>query len=252
MRGGEYSRTTGVDLVEIGAGTTIPRFFVDTVPDELATAAAGRPIGKEVERVQILLPANRYLAPVHNVTDEHRQRWPREYEAFKKGIEIAADGTPLEQWNILTKSQVYELKGIHLRTVEDVARMPDSAMQQLPFGQRLREAAAAYLDDAASSALSTRLNAENDRMQSDMVGLKRENEELKAQMNQMWAELQGMRNAPNPLLSRVPSADDPFEQMKQGQPAPSNSGSSFDNFAMPKRRGRPPRQPDPIVDGEAA
>lgn len=229
---GQYTRT-----YETSAGGTYPRFFIESVQDMLASEAAGRPIFKDEERVQILMPANRLLSPVHRVTDEHRNRWPNEYRAFREGIEIAPDGTPLEQWNILSKAQVYEFKGIHIRTIEDVAGMADSAMQQIPFGSRFREAARAYLDDSEASALQTKLTAENDRMTADIVGLRRENLAMREQMDKMWAELQNLRSAPNPLQTQIVA--DPYEQARLGRPVESGP-SAFENFNAPKRRGRPP------------
>jgi len=229
---------------ETGSGQTYPRFFMDSIVDQLATEQQGRPIYKEVERVQILMPANRLLAPVENVNDGHRQLWPKEYAAFKEGHEISPEGTPLEQWNILNKAQVYELKGMHLRTVEDVAKIPDNVAQTIPFGLRLRESAAAYLDDAAASALTTRLGAENDRLKSDIALLQRQNEEMKASVDQMWAEMQAMKNAPNPLLSTPPMMHDPSELAKMGRHVEAPPSSAFENFAPRPRRGRPPRQPE--------
>ncbi len=228
---------------QTGSGTTIPQFFMDSVQDGLASESAGRPIFKDIERVKILMPGNQLNAPVHNVTDVHRQRWPEAYKAFKEGYEVAVDGTPLEQWNILTKSQVYELKGMHLRTVEDVARIPDNVLTQIPFGRRIREEAAAYLDDAAASALTTKLSAENDRMNSRLAELEKQNAELRRHVDQMFSELQARRNAPDPILTTIPASLDPMEQMKAGQRGVVEPSSSLDNFA-PRRRGRPPRNPD--------
>lgn len=224
-----------------GTGTTIPRFFMDSVQDELASAEQGRPIFREIERVQILMPGNQFLAPVHNVNDEHRNRWSREYEAFRKGIEIAVDGTPLEQWNMLNKAQVYELKGMHLRTVEDVARMPDAVVQQIPFGQRIREAAAAYLDDAAASALTSKLSAENERLIGDVGLLKRQLEETKAQLDALYTQFNAARNAPHPMASMVPAMSDPMEAARMGAPLASQPSSSLDSFSIRRKPGRPPR-----------
>lgn len=232
MAQGQYTRN-----FETGAGESYPRFYIESIQDVLASEQAGRPIFRDVEMVQILMPANRLLSPTHKVTTIDQQRWPNEYKAFRDGEELAPNGTPLEHWNALSRAQVYEFKGLHMRTVEDVAKMTDAAAQQIPFGTRFREAAAAYLDDAAASALTSRLSAENDRMVADMTGLQRQNDELKAQMNEMWTQLQALRTAPNPLLSQI--VTDPFEQARNGVPV-SAPASSFENFTAPKRRGRPP------------
>lgn len=244
MAQSQYTRT-----FETGAGESYPRFYMESIKDMLASEANGRPIFNDVEMVQILMPANRLLSPTHKVTDVDRQRWPEAYRAFRDGEEMATNGTPLEHWPALSRAQVHEFKGMHIRTVEDVAKMADSAAQQIPFGMRFRDAAAAYLDTAAETALTLKLSAENDRMAGDLAGLQRQNEELKAQMNQMWAELQAMRSAPNPLLSQVIA--DPYEQARNGRPVEAGH-SSFENFTAPKRRGRPPSAGRVEAETEAA
>lgn len=224
-----------------GSGTVYPRFYMDSVQDELATASQGRPIFRDVERVEIILPGNPHLRPVHNVTDEHRQRWAPEYKAFRQGVEIAPQGTPLEEWPVLSRSQIMELKGLGLRTVEDVARMTDVATQRIGTGgQYLRERATAYLDDAAASAFTSRMSAENEKLQTDIAFLQKQNAEMKAQLDQLFTEMQAAKNAPNPLLTTVPGMSDPVEQARMAAPAPPVTGSSFDTF-QPRRRGRPPR-----------
>ncbi len=232
----QYTRT---ELM--GSGTVIPRFFIDSVQDEMASAAHGRPIFRDVERVEIILPGNPHLRPVHAVNDEHRMRWQREYEAFRNGVEISPEGTPLEDWPVLSRSQVLELKGLALRTVEDVARMTDTATQRIGTGgQLLRERAVAFLDDAASSAFTTKVSAENEQLITDNTYLKQQVETMKGQLDQLFAERQARLNAPDPLLTMIPGASDPVERAKMAAPQAEMAGSSFDALA-PRRRGRPPK-----------
>lgn len=236
----------------VGTGTVFPRFYMDSVQDEVATAAEGRAIFRDVERVEIFMPGNALSRPVKNVADEHRMRWPQEYQAFKENRELTTEGTPLEQWAMLTKSQVMELKALHFRSVEDIARMTDTQIQQFRIGgMRLRECARAFLDDAAANALTTKMTHDNEQLLSEIAVLRQQNENMKSQLDQLFAERQVRLNALDPILTAVPGMSDPAEAARQqtGQAqlqeragrAVQTSESAFANFAPRKRPGRPPR-----------
>src|ERR1700674_1234177 len=121
---GTYTRTDGMP----GGDRNYPRFFLHDEQDQLATEQQGRPIFKSEERVEIIMPGNPLTRPVQRVTDEHRQKWPEQYKAFKQGQEMSVEGTPLEQWPILKRAQVLELKALGHLTVEHVATMDDLAI----------------------------------------------------------------------------------------------------------------------------
>src|ERR1700761_896744 len=140
----------------MGDGSTHPRFFVDQVQDPVASEREGRPIYRDEERVEIIMPGNPHTRPVARVSREHQERWPKEYAAFKEGIEVSPDGTPLEEWSILKRSQVMELKGLGFKTVEHIRDMDDHAVQRIGMGGRnLKQAAEVFLDDANRVALTS-------------------------------------------------------------------------------------------------
>lgn len=58
------------------------------------------------------------------------------YEAWKAGEEAPVEGTPLEAWPGLTRSQVAAFKLINLRSVEDVAAANDATMDRMGMGAR--------------------------------------------------------------------------------------------------------------------
>src|SRR6266567_5625168 len=101
-----YARTNGAP--QAGRDSTIPRFHIEAIDDPAASAAAGRPIFRPQERVQLINPGNTN-SPVEIVNDGHRERWPEHYARFKAGEEFSAEGTPLEQWPFLRKVNVLEL-----------------------------------------------------------------------------------------------------------------------------------------------
>ena len=231
-----YTRTNSFGPEHDGI---VPRFFIESIPDELATAREGRPIFRDQERVELLTPGNSLNVPVQIVSNEHRTRWPKQYEAFRQGQEMSADGTPLEQWPILKRSQVLELKAMNLMTVEHVRDMNDHATQAFMGGLRLRQLAKSYLDDAEAGAALSKATADNERHLSAISELTRKLEEQGELLNRVHTELQTLRNAPSPIATHVPGMFDPIEQAKQS-PEPAG-GSSLDSLPAVRRGpGRPP------------
>ena len=54
---------------------------------------------------------------------EDKARFPKHYAAFQGNNEDLVQGTPLETWPQLTRSQVEEMRYFHVRTVEQLAGM---------------------------------------------------------------------------------------------------------------------------------
>jgi hypothetical protein len=189
-----------------------PRFFMDEVLNALASEREGRPIYLEEERVELNYPGNPYTKPVMRVTDEHRQRWPEEYEAFKSGQEVAVHGTPLEQWPVLKRSMVLELKALGFHTVEQIRDMNDHAVQRVPmYGRKMKELAAAYLDDAVAAAALSKAQVDIDRRDAQIAALRLQVENLTSQMAEMFGQLQDRLNAPDPIAAVIPATLDPTE-----------------------------------------
>ncbi|MFZ0841862.1 MAG: hypothetical protein WAM77_30780 [Xanthobacteraceae bacterium] len=165
-----YTRSTSLAANE---ARHYPRFFLETARDDHSSRHHGREIFREEERVEIIMPGNPYTRPIMRVTDEHRQAWPKQYEAFKAGQEIAAEGTPLEAWARVRPKQLHELKALGFRTVEHIATMDDQAAGRVGTGgQELRRVAKAFLNDAARMATVERLAAENDAKNAEIEDLR--------------------------------------------------------------------------------
>lgn len=231
LQQGSYTRSEGAP-----AAGVYPRFFVDQVQDQVASEQQGRPIFREEERVEIIMPGNAQTRFVARVTTEHTGRWPKEYEAFKQGIEISPDGTPLEEWPILKRSQVLELKALGFKTVEQVRDMDDHAVQRIGMGGRmLKDRAMVFLDDAERIAANTRLSADNERKDAEIAALRAQVTQMGQLMEQKFAELQLMKDAPSPLATSIPGMADPMERARQAVPQ-EVSQSSLDGLAAPRRR----------------
>lgn len=55
------------------------------------------------------------------------------YDAWKKGNELPVNGTPLAAWNGLTPEQAELFKSKGIRTVEDIAEMPEVVRTRIPL-----------------------------------------------------------------------------------------------------------------------
>jgi hypothetical protein len=167
----------------------VPVFFTEAVRMDFKSKQAGRDIFEDREFVRILIPGDRRSAPVEPVGDEHKKRWPREYDAFKAGKAAPLEGTPLADWPQISRSRVEELAYFHIRTVEQLAAVNDAQLQQLGMGAReLRERAKLFLEVARNgtaplSRLLTRLEkaeAEVERLTDDLKAANAEISALKS------------------------------------------------------------------------
>lgn len=237
VRNGEFTRTQSF-------GQTIdpcrPVFYEEAVQ---SGEVEGRKTYKMVERVKVMMPGNGTTMPVFNVTDEFRERWPKEYEAFKNGIEPDLNGTPLEEWAILNKAQVLELKSMHIRTIEDVATLPDTAVQRVGRGgYALRDRAIAFLDQAKEQELFTRVTSENEVMREQISVLARQVEEMGTMLEAQSKQIVKQGDAPSQVSTITPASMDINERNRPTHLAEDNS-SAFDNLAPARRKpGRPKRE----------
>jgi hypothetical protein len=162
----------------------IPQFFTEPVKMEFKSQQAGRPIFEEREFVRIIIPGDRRSMAVEPVNDEHRARWPKDYEAFTAGRAAPLEGTPLKEWPVsaMTASKAEELAFFNIKTVEQLAALNDGQLQNLGMGAReLRERSRLWLSVAKSGAAPLeRLQAENERLARENERLTRELTEANA------------------------------------------------------------------------
>lgn len=162
----------------------IPVFFVEAVKNTFRSEQEGRPVYDDIEMVKLLIPGDKNSSPVKRVDDEDRERYPKQYAAFKAGIEAPTEGTPLAEWPPIQKSQVLEFAYFNIKTVEHLAQIHDGQLQNLPMGSRaLREQAKAYLDIAQNGT------GPIGKMVGQIEDLTGENTRLKGVIEDMGARL---------------------------------------------------------------
>lgn len=122
----------------------VPRFFVTKEPNPKTGEL------KEIEYVEIIIRGDKLTKRCPIVTEAHRQRWPREYAAFKNNMTLPVDGTRLSEWSELTERQVQEMALLGFRTVEDFAGAQENQIANIPNGHGWRKRAQMFI--AARSA----------------------------------------------------------------------------------------------------
>lgn len=158
----------------------IPRFYIEARKNNFRSEAEGRPCFDDVEKVEILIPGDRRSSWDGLVKDEHRKRFPREYHAFKAGLDAPEQGTPISQMPGITRSQAEELAFSHVKTIEALAGLPDDLLSKAAGmgGMALREKARRWVEATNGSAPMEKLAAENDQLKTMMA-------EMQARMEAM-------------------------------------------------------------------
>lgn len=148
----------------------------------LESKSAGREVYTDKPHVRIRVAGydkDEFFGPA---TPEIQARFPEEWEAFKRGNEPITHGTPIDRWPQLTPSQVRMLKQLNIRTVEDMASLPDVGLQKVGMGaQKLREAAQKFLSLAQTAADLGRM----EEIQAENATLKGQLEALSAQVAEL-------------------------------------------------------------------
>lgn len=200
--------------------------FFKTVPmqNEQASRAAGRPIFKDMEVVEIRIAGDRNFAPIYpahsmwkrvnGIEITYAQRFEKAYERFTAGKEQIADGTPLSELPFLTEAKRAELRALKVYTAEALASLDGKNLTNLGGqGREMKNQAIAYLERAGGSAGSVALAAEVEALRAELASLRAgedvapidmpepdsEKEALKAQI----ADLTGSRPRGNPSVETL-------------------------------------------------
>ena len=230
------------------------RFVMDIMEDQDASAKEGRPIYKEVPFVQIMTPGDREIFMVM-ADEEYISRFPKQWEAFQRmNDEDAVEGTPLSEWPGINRAQAEELKFYNCHTLEQLANVADSQLQEFQGFGTLRERARRYLaasrDQAEANekqALEDRLKNLEDKLEQAGETIRDQNviiEAMKAGGLQPQAQPQLQ---PQPVVQQATAAEilapvvpEAAEWDVPAEPEPEPEAAASEEPAPPKRRRRAP------------
>jgi hypothetical protein len=159
----------GSILPNMNKGKAFAKFFVGETKDEAASAARGRYVSRKIDMVRIIIPGDKHNIVERRVKESDKERWPREYEAFRKMEDFVPEGTLLDTWPMLSRAQVEDLKYNNIFTVEQLAQLPDDALGSVGLGGRmLRKHAQAFIETSKTGSVPAKLVAENEQLRNNV------------------------------------------------------------------------------------
>lgn len=158
-----------------------PRFWFDEVYDKKTDTI------RKVEMIEIHMPGEDKSIWGGKVTDQHRQRFARHYEAFRAGAQAPVIGHALDKLPGMTPRLLTQLQFIGFTSIEDLARATDQAIAQFLGGMTWRKKAQLWLDEQKKLEGAVQSSAEKDAIiaqQGEML------KALQEQMAQITAQMQ--------------------------------------------------------------
>ncbi len=158
-------------------------FYQHPVQNSAKTLEEGRPIFEDKDYVRIMVPGDKTTIIERPIRIGHQEKddnnmFAREYNLYKQGKDQQVIGTPLSEWPVISRSQCKELEFFGVRTVEQLADMPDTAAQNFVGAGQLRDVAKRFISDAKDGAPLI-------QMQAELVSRDEKIEALEAQMGEL-------------------------------------------------------------------
>jgi hypothetical protein len=169
LAGLDTNRFAGDDRLHV-------RFFTKATMNQFRTELEGRPIYEDLEYIEIWIPGDKSNINVRPIQIDDKMRFKKRYDEWKSGI-VKQTGTPLKLMPFLSESQVEELAYFRITTVEQLANVADSSIQNMHGLTGYKTQAQAYLASQNDSSamlerireLEQRLNDQQAKMLEQVV-----------------------------------------------------------------------------------
>jgi hypothetical protein len=174
----ETAGWTNESFMEDNRGKMAVFFHAVQVKNNFKTEMEKRPIFEERIFLKKLVPGDSTLVIDRPMREADMEDYPIEWARFEQKKEQKADGTPIDAWIAINDTQKAEFKALHIFTIDQFAKLPDSAGNKIMGFNDLRAKARAFIGAAQDSQMMDKIRAETD-------------EKLKAQEVEM-SELRAM------------------------------------------------------------
>ncbi len=167
------------------------RFFRKAKEDHEASMKEGRPIFKDVDFIQVMVPGDRNNTHVRPVAPGDKVRFQKQYQHWKSTQNNdMAIGTPLEAWGILSLAQIEEFRYFGVRSIEHMAGLNDDLCGKIHGALSLKQRANMFLqllkDEAPLRKVQAELDTRDGKISTLEVAVKEQAEmiaELRKQLD---------------------------------------------------------------------
>lgn len=144
-----------------------------------------------LDHVKIIIPGDERTQPDFIADESYKARFPRQWAIYNGQLEEFSGQTRVETVAWIDPGTVGEMKRNRIHTVEQLANMSDSSMDQanMLFLRKFRERAKKHLEDTAASSGYDELKAQNETLAKQI-------EALQEQINQVAVPKRGPGRPP--------------------------------------------------------
>ena len=182
-------------------------FYMKQIRDQQASIEAGRPIHKPTEMVKIHILGDKTNVIDRPVEPFDKQRFAKQYKAFKEDKQEEIKGQPLKDWPTLPENLAEDWAAVGIKTVEQLSEVPDHVLTRLgPLASEYKRKALKYLEAASQEAPIHFMQDQMDK----------QNKVIEALQKQI-AEMKGEAPVPLPPQGAVPMTEAAAETMPKPQ-----------------------------------
>ena len=179
-----YDSETGIDFNTTDPNDNCrPMFRWEAKQNSAKSKVEGRPNFDQVPFVTIMSPGDNKNVIDAKVNDDHKSRWPRQWEAFQKGSEQPLNGTPINEWPALNMAQVAELKALNIFSIEQLANLDDRGTQEMTGLVTLKQQAQAHLAVGKDDGVIYEALDKVDKLTEEISAMRAENKELRQELD---------------------------------------------------------------------
>lgn len=171
-------------------GALFVQFFTKPVEMKARSEKEGRPIFEDRDFIRIQIPGDDTTMVERQIKDEDKARFPSAWAAYQTGRDVPLDGTPVDQWPAISRSQAEELKRLNCRTLEQLCALSDQQAKKCGMGVfELRAKAKAFLEVSKDAAAAQRYAADYERMRADIESRDNEIRKLTAMVEALQQQM---------------------------------------------------------------
>jgi hypothetical protein len=178
----ETAGWTNESFMEDNRGKMAVFFHAVQIKNNYKSDLEKRPIFEERIYLKKLVPGDSTLVVDRPMRETDMEEYPIEWARFEQKKEQKSDGTPIEAWAAISDTQKAEFRALNIFTIDQFAKLPDSAGNKIMGFNELRGKAQAFIGAAQDSHLMDKIRAETDEklkaQEVEMAALRAMIEEL--------------------------------------------------------------------------